>query len=177
MTIAVRTSGDPLTLAPRIRQALREIDPTLPVVKIDTVDEQLGDVLIQERLMATLSGFFGAVALVLACLGLYGVVSYSVGRRTSEIGIRLALGATRGGVLGMILRESLVLVSAGVAIGIPVTVAGARLVSSRLFGVSATDPLTIAAAMLVMMAVATAAALIPASRASRVDPMAALRCE
>ena len=177
MTIAVRTSGDPRLLAPRIRDALREIDPNLPVVKIDTVDEQLGDVLIQERLMATLSGFFGVVALLLACLGLYGVVSHAVGRRTSEIGIRLALGATRGGVLGMILRESLALVSAGLAIGTLLTLGGGRLVAARLFGVQASDPQTMAMAMLTMIAVATLAALVPASRASRVDPMVALRCE
>src|SRR5262249_58825097 len=110
MTIAVRTQTSPLDLAPRIRQALRELDPNLPVVKIDTVDEQLADVLIQERVMATLSGFFGAIALLLACLGLYGVVSYSVGRRTSEIGIRIALGATRAKVLALVVGESLWLV-------------------------------------------------------------------
>ena len=177
MSIAVRTSGDPRVLAPRIREALREIDPSLPVVKIDTVDEQLGDVLIQERLMATLSGFFGVIALLLACFGLYGVVSYAVGRRTSEIGIRLTLGATRGGVLGMILRESLALVVAGLAIGVPITLAGARLVAARLFGVQPTDPATIAIATLTMSAVAAAAALVPANRASRVDPMISLRCE
>src|SRR5262249_4628602 len=173
MTIAARTSGDPRVLSPRIRQALREIDPNLPVVKIDTVDEQLGDVLIQERLTATLSGFFGAIALLLACLGLYGVVSYAVGRRTTASGMRLALGATRGGVLGMILRESLALVAAGLTIGVPVTLAGARLVAARLFGVQASDPVTIAAATLTMVLVATAAALVPASRASRVGPMGA----
>jgi predicted permease len=177
MTIAVRTSGSPVALAPKVRQALREADPNLPIVKIDTVDEQLGDVLIQERLMATLSAFFGGVALLLACLGLYGVISYSVGRRSTEIGIRLALGATRRGVLAMVLRESLALVAAGMALGVPVTLACARLVAARLFGVSASDPQTIAAAALTMVAVATAAAALPARRAARVDPMDTLRCE
>ena len=177
MTIAVRTAGDPSAMAVRIRQTLRELDPNLPVLKIDTVDEQLRDVLIQERLMATLSGFFGVIALLLACLGLYGVISYSVGRRTSELGIRLALGATRGEVLGMVLRESLVLVAAGVAIGVTVTLGATRLIAARLFGISPTDPLTVVSATLVMIAVATAAALVPANRASRVDPMLALRCD
>jgi ABC-type antimicrobial peptide transport system permease subunit len=132
-------------------------------------------VLIQERLMAALSGFFGVIALLLACLGLYGVISYSVGRRTSELGIRLALGATRRELLAMVLRESLVLVAAGVAIGVPVTLAATRLIAARLFAISPTDPLTIVSAALVMLAVATAAALVPANRASRVDPMQALR--
>jgi predicted permease len=177
MTVGVRTRGNAIVLAPRIRQALREVDPNLPVVKIDTVDEQLADVLIQERVIATLSAFFGAMALLLACLGLYGVVSYSVGRRTSEIGIRIALGATRPKVLGLVVGESLWMVGAGLAIGILVTIAAARLISARLFGVSATDPLTIGSATLLLMLVAIAAAVVPARRASRVDPMVTLRSE
>src|SRR5262249_33536842 len=142
MTVAVRTRGNAVELAPRIRRALREFDPNLPVVKIDTVDEQLADVLIQERVIATLSAFFGAMALLLACLGLYGVVSYSVGRRTNEIGIRIALGATPVKVLGLVVGESLWMVGGGLAIGILATIAAARLISARLFGVSATDPIT-----------------------------------
>jgi predicted permease len=177
MTIAVRTSASPLPLVPHIRRALREVDPNLPVIKIDTVDQQLADVLVQERLMAALSGFFGTIALLLACLGLYGVVSYSVGRRTSELGVRIALGATRRQVLGLVLGESVWLVLAGVAIGVPVTLAGARLVAARLYGVAATDPLTIAAAAAAMTVTAATAALIPARRASHVDPIVALRAE
>src|SRR5262249_59871681 len=118
--------------------------------------------------------FFGAMALLLACLGLYGVVSYSVGRRTNEIGIRIALGATRAKVLGLVVGESLWMVGGGLAIGILATIAAARLISARLVGVSATDPITIGSATMLMMLVAIAAAVIPARRASRVDPMVTL---
>jgi ABC-type antimicrobial peptide transport system permease subunit len=134
-------------------------------------------VLYQERLIASLSGLFALLAVLLACLGLYGVISYTVARRTSEIGIRLALGATQAGVLRMILKESLMLALAGIVIGAPATIAVTRLISSRLFGVSTADPLTIAAASLLMIAVAALAAFLPAYRAARVDPMIALRCE
>jgi ABC-type antimicrobial peptide transport system permease subunit len=134
-------------------------------------------VLAQERLTATLSGVFGALAILLACLGLYGLMAYTVVRRTNEIGIRLALGATRADVLGMILHESLVLVAIGIAIGLPATNVATRLISARLFGVTPTDPLTIAAAAALMLAVAAVAGFLPARRASRVDPMRALRNE
>ncbi len=176
-SVAVRSAGDPTALAASVRQELRNIDPGMPIPRINTIKEQLDDVLFQERLIASLSGLFGILAVLLACLGLYGVVSYTVARRTKEIGIRLALGATQAGVLRMIFKESLALAFAGIAIGAPATIAATRLISARLFGVSAADPLTIAAAGLLMIAVAALAALLPAQRASRVDPMVALRCE
>src|SRR5262249_61669849 len=113
----------------------------------------------------------------LACTGLAGVVSYSVGRRANEVGIRMALGATRGGVLALVLGESLWLVAAGIAIGLPVALAGTRLLAARLFGVGAADPLTIGAATALMVLVAAGAAAVPAGRAARVDPMIALRRE
>ncbi len=177
MMAAVRTSGDPLKLAARIRQELREIDPNLPVIRINTIAEQLDDVLAQERLIATLSVFFGALAVVLACIGLYGVISYSVARRTNEIGIRLALGATPAGVLRMVLKESLWLALAGIALGALAALAAARLISTLLFGVSAADPLTMAGAIALMLAVTALAAFLPARRAAKVDPMIALQCE
>ena len=177
MCLAVRAAGNPITVASSVRQELRNIDSNLPVLKIDTVDEQLEDVLFQERLITNLSVFFAVLAVVLACLGLYGVISYTVARRTSEIGIRLALGATPARVLKMILRESLLLVFVGIAVGIPAALALARLISARMFGISATDPVTIAAATLLMIAVATLASLVPARRAARVDPMVTLRYE
>ncbi len=124
-----------------------------------------------------ISGFFGLLAVLLACLGLYGVMSYTAARRTNEIGIRLALGATRASMLGMVLRESLLLVLAGIAIGVPASLAAARLISGLLFGVSATDPATISMACMLMIVVAAMAALAPARRAARVDPMVALRYE
>jgi ABC-type antimicrobial peptide transport system permease subunit len=131
----------------------------------------------QERLLAQLCAFFGALALLLASVGLYGVLSYSIARRTNEIGIRMALGAQRRTVLGMVLRETLVVVAVGIAIGVPVAFALTRLVSSKLYGLKATDPLTITVASLVLAAVAMLAGYLPARRASRVDPLIALRYE
>src|SRR5262245_8605082 len=177
MTIAVRTAGDPRAMMATLRRELRDVDPNLPILKIDTVDEQLNDVLVQERLVAALSAFFGALALLLACVGLYGVISFTVARRTSEIGIRLALGATRRQVLWSVLKESLTLVAAGIVIGLPATLALARLMASRLFGVGPTDATTIAGGILLMVTLAAIAGLLPAQRAARVDPMLALRAE
>jgi predicted permease len=175
--IAVRTNGRPLALATSVRHALRELDPNLPVLKVTTIAGQLDYVLAQDRLIAMLSAFFGALAMLLSCLGLYGMVSYTVARRTSEIGIRLALGATPMGVLRMLFKESLWLVLGGIALGVPASLAVTRLIASRLFGVSSTDPLAIGAAIALLMAVAALAAFFPARRASGVDPMIALRSE
>jgi predicted permease len=177
LCVVVRTAGNPATVSASIRQELRDIDPSLPVLKINTIEEQLDDALVQERTVAALAGFLGVLAVLLACLGLYGMISYTVARRTNEIGIRVALGATRSDIIGMVLKESLLLVLVGVAIGIPATLGTTRLVSAMLFGISAADPLTIAAATLLMIVVAALASLMPAHRASRVDPMVALRYE
>jgi predicted permease len=177
MTIAVRTQGDPRAMAATLRRELRKIDPDLPVLKIDTVDEQLNDVLVQERLVASLSAFFGGLAVLLACVGLYGVISFTVARRTSEMGIRLALGATRAQVVWAVLQESLVLVAAGIVIGVPAALALTRLVASRLFGVGPSDVVTIAGAIGVIVVLAAVAGLLAARRAARVDPMLALRAE
>src|SRR6185436_12538568 len=140
MCLAVRTAGDPKSVAASVRQELREIDPKLPVIKVDTIGEQLDDLLVQERLIATLASALGVLGTFLACLGLYGVVSYMVERRTSEIGIRLALGATPSAMLRMVLKESSWLVLAGIAVGVPAALVVTRLISSRLFGVGAADP-------------------------------------
>jgi predicted permease len=177
MCLAVRTAGNPKSIAASVRQELRNIDPSLPVLRIDTVDEQLNDSLVEERLVASLSSFFGGLALLLACLGLYGLISYTVVRRTNEIGIRVALGATRVGVLGMVIRENLLLLLAGLAIGIPATLAASPLIAARLYGVSPTDLPTIVGATLLMIVVAALAGFIPARRASKVDPLVALRYE
>jgi len=177
MCLAVRTLGDPARLKASIREELRHMDPNLPVVSMESVDEQLDEAVAQERLIATLSSCFGSLAMLLACLGLYGVISCMVARRTNEIGIRLALGATPAGLLRMVLKESLWLVLAGIAIGVPPTLALTRLISTMLYGVKASDPLTMVGATLLMVAVAAMAALIPARKASRVDPLVALRYE
>ena len=177
MTMAVRTAGNPLAIANEIRRALQAADLNLPVLKIDTVDEQLADVLLQERMVTQVSSVFGALSLVLACLGLYGIISYAVARRTHEIGIRMALGATRGGVLRSVLGQSLTLVSIGIVTGTVIALSLTRLIASRLFGVSPTDRLTIFAAILVTLALAAIAACGPAQRAARVDPMRTLRTD
>lgn len=177
MLVAIRTSGEPLAIAEAVRAGIRAIDPRLPILRINTTEQQLDDVLGQERLVASLSTALGTVAMFLASFGLFGLLSYRVARRTSEIGVRLAFGATRGAVLRMVLGESGRLVAAGMVIGVIATVMLARLVSSRLFGVSATDPWTIAGAMLLLAFVGGIAALIPATQAASVDPASALRCD
>jgi ABC-type antimicrobial peptide transport system permease subunit len=177
MCLTIRTSADPHSVAALARAELLKIDPNLTILSIQNVEQQMDKSLVQERMIASLAGFFGVVALLLAAIGLYGVLSYSVARRTSEIGIRLSLGSTRGRVLSLVLRETLWMVVAGIAIGVPVTLLLARLVSSQLYGVSSGDPLTLAIAALLMLAVAVLSGLIPARRAARVDPMIALRYE
>jgi len=133
--------------------------------------------IINQRLVAQLSAFFGLLAAFLSCIGIYGVMSYVVTRRTNEIGIRMALGAGRSNMLWMVLREILMLVSIGVVIGVPVTLACDRLVSNMLFGLRPTDPVTLASATVIFLIVATIASYLPARRASLVDPMVALRYE
>src|SRR5262245_56984842 len=177
MIVLVRAAGDPMALAASIRAELRAIDPNLPVIRIDTVNQQLDDLLVNERLLAMLAAWCGALSALLACIGLYGVVAYITARRTSEIGVRMALGATRERVMAMVLLQSLSLVGAGILIGLPATLAATRLVANRLFGVGVTDPTTVVAAVLLMTTLAALAGLLPARRASRVDPMVALRSE
>jgi ABC-type antimicrobial peptide transport system permease subunit len=156
---------------------MREVDPLLPVLRINTTEQQLDDVLAQDRLVTSLSTALSAIALFLASLGLFGLLSYRVARRTNEIGVRLAFGATRGSVLRMVLAESGRLVAVGLVVGVAAAAILARYVSSRLYGISATDPWTIGGAMIVLTIVAAAAALIPARQAAIVDPSVALRCD
>jgi predicted permease len=177
MCIAVRIAGNPAGLAAGIRRELRDIDPNLPVLRINTVEDQLDSVLAQERMITALTVFFGALTLLLACMGLYGVISYAVARRTGEIGLRMALGATSGAVLRLVLMESILLAGAGIVIGTFAAVAAARLLSSRLFGIEATDPRTFAAGITLMILVTFLAGFLPARRASSVDPIEALRHE
>jgi ABC-type antimicrobial peptide transport system permease subunit len=162
---------------PALRSAAREIDPALPVLNLRTQDEQIDRLHGQERLFAKLSGLFGSLALLLACVGLYGLVSDAVLRRTGEIGLRIALGALPGHVLRMILRESLLLVAIGILTGVAVAFSARRLVASMLFGLSPADPLTYAAVASILTAVALLAAMAPARRASRIEPVVALKTE
>ena len=173
----VRTVADPSQLIPQIRQAVLSVDPSLPIGGITTLDEQLSHNLAQQRLIARLTTIFGALALGLACLGLYGVMSYTVARRTSELGIRLALGSTRWNVLWVVLRESLIVIGAGILVGACLSLMGTRLVSSLLFGLSPRDPLTLAASAVLLLLVSIASGLLPAWRAANVNPTDALRVE
>ena len=177
MTLYVRTVGDPAKVTSAIRREVLAVDANVPIYNVRTLEAQLDESLSQERLVATLSSWFGAFALLLASIGLYGVLAYSVTSRTNEIGLRMALGAERGGVIWVVLREAVLLVGMGVAMGVPLAIALARSVSSLLYGLKPTDSPTISAAVVLLIAVATTASYLPARRASRVDPMVALRYE
>jgi predicted permease len=176
-TIHVRTLSDPTPLTSEVRQMINQMDPKLPIFGVTTMSDQLRENLNQERLIAQLVSFFGALALILACIGLYGVMAHGVARRTNEIGIRMALGARGGNIAWMVLRETLYLVLAGLVIGVPAALLGARLISSQLFGLSSTDPVTLIAAGVLLTLVALLAGYVPARRASRVNPLNALRYE
>ncbi len=164
-------------VAAQLRRAVAEAAPGLPVLNITTMSEQLTRSLARERAVARLTGFFGLLALLLAAIGLYGVMSYSVARRTGEIGLRMALGAPRAEVLGLVIRETLVLVAIGVATGLVATWALARLATSQLFGITAHDPATLVGATAALILVALLAGFLPARRAAGVEPMEALRYE
>jgi predicted permease len=177
MTLVVRTMSDPTTVAAAVGREARARDPRMPMFEVETLATQVAASLQQDRLLATLLSGFGLLALLLSCLGLYGILSYAVARRTHEIGIRMALGAESRDVLWLVLRDALRLVLFGVLLGIPAAVAAARLVSSQLFGISGGDPAAIGLATLALLIVATVAAYLPARRATRVDPLVALRYE
>jgi len=177
MNFEVRTAGDPTALIPAIREAVSEVDKNVPLFDVKTQKQQAEQSLAQERLFATLSSFFGLLALVLVCIGLYGVMSYAVARRTNEIGIRMVLGATAPRVTRMVMRETMLLVVIGVVIGLGAALASTRLIEGMLFGLAPADPVTISFATLLMITVAALAGYLPARRASKVDPMVALRYE
>src|SRR5271157_648197 len=177
MTFEVRTTGDPTHWMGAIRQTVQGLDRNLPLFDVKTQTEQIEQATFQERLFARFSSFFGLLALVLACVGLYGMMAYAVARRTNEMGIRMALGAEPGKILQMVLHEATTLVALGIVIGVPAALAASRLIATLLYGLKSTDPLTIISATAVLAGVALLAGYLPARRASRVDPMVALRYE
>jgi len=173
----VRTAADPQALLPAIRKVVAQVNTNLPLFSVTTESEQIDRLLFQERLVARVSGFFGLLALVLACIGLYGLLSYEVARRTREIGIRMALGAQQRDVLRLVVGQGIVLALVGAAVGIGVAIGVTRYMASMLYDVHANDPATIAGVAILLTLVALAACYIPARRATRVDPMVALRYE
>jgi len=176
-TFAIETRLEGQSLLTPLRNAVRQIDPNLPILDVRTQDEQIEANLQQERVFAALTAGFGVLALALACVGIYGVMAYSVAQRTSEIGIRLALGAERGRVQRMILGESTMLTGAGILVGVTGALALGRLVTSMLYGIRSNDPLTLAVSVALLLVVALMASWIPARRAAGVEPMQALRHE
>jgi predicted permease len=177
MNYAVRTRLKPAVLVPALRQVVERVDRDLPIVDIRTQQEQIDSTMQTERIFASLTAGFGLLALALACVGIYGIMAYSVANRNNEIGIRLALGAQPGQVRGMILRESTWLAIVGIVVGVGAALGLTRLVKSMLYGIQPDDPLTMAGGVLILLAVALAASWIPARRAAGVQPMEALRHE
>jgi predicted permease len=170
-------TADPASVSGEVRTAMAQVDPNLPILSTKTIAEHVDIFMDNERLISQLSTFFSFLALTLACIGLYGVMTYNVVRRTNEIGIRMALGAQNSRVLWMVLKESLLLLGIGIALGVPATLAATRLVQAQLFGLSPSDPFTLTAAVFLIAIVTLAAAFFPARRAAKVDPMVALRYE
>jgi predicted permease len=171
----LNASRNPANVALAVRESLRRIDRNLQILTLTTVNQQLDRRLMGKRLVADLAGFFAALAVFMAAIGLYGVVSYSMARRTNEIGIRMALGASAAGVRWMVLNETLRMVAIGVALGLPCAIAGARLVSSKLYGLAPSDPISIGSAIFIVLSSGLLAGYLPARRASKIDPMVSLR--
>ncbi|KAA6464833.1 ABC transporter permease [Acidobacteria bacterium AB60] len=175
--ILLRTSGDPAQVIPSLRNAVASVDPNIPILRVRTIKDQLEAFVSQETLISRLTGVFAGVAVLLAAIGLYGVMHFNVARRTTEIGVRIALGASGSGVQWMVLRESLVLLAAGLALGLPIAFYAVRLLRSQLYQLSPFDPAIFLAATAAIALVTIISAWLPARRAAAVDPMTALRCE
>jgi ABC-type antimicrobial peptide transport system permease subunit len=160
-----------------VRRAIAEVAPEIPINFVSSLSQQVDESTANQRLVARLSAFFGILAAFMVCIGIYGLLSYAVARRTSEIGVRMALGARRSNVLWLILREILWLVAIGIVIGIPVALEGSRMVVKLLYGLSPADPVSLLAAVAMLIAISALAGYVPARKASLTEPTAALRCE
>jgi ABC-type antimicrobial peptide transport system permease subunit len=173
--VVLRTAGEPLAMTETVRGVMREIDPTVPVQEFTPQSEHISQRFAQERLFARAYTAFGALAVLLACIGLFGLMSYNVARRTGEIGVRLALGAQRRTVIGMVMSQSIQLVAIGIVLGLAAVMWAGRFVQTVVYGVSAGDPLTIGGAVAVIAGVTTLAGGVPARRAANVHPIEGLR--
>lgn len=176
-TILLRTAGDPAKTVADLSNAVASVNPNLPLLRVTTIQDQVSSLISNDELISRLTTLFSVLALLLAAIGLYGVMSYNVVQRTSEIGVRIALGAQLQAVLWMVLKESLILLLIGVVLGLPLAYAATNGIKSQLFGLSAVDPLTFGAAIVVVSGMTILAAWLPARRAARVDPLTSLRCE
>jgi putative ABC transport system permease protein len=177
LSFALRTAGDPAALVPVVRDAINSVDPNIGIDAIVPLEQLEAGARARERFYAVVLGLFAAVAALLAAIGVYGVLAYAVAQRTNEIGVRMALGAQRTQVLGLIMRTGIGLALIGVTVGIAAAVAGARSLESMLFGVAPRDPWTFAIVAVSFIVVAAIASYLPARRATRVEPVVALRCE
>jgi ABC-type antimicrobial peptide transport system permease subunit len=177
IVVEAQVSGLPSAVITNLLSQIKSADPHLPISFVRTLDSLVTDSAANQIALAKLSAFFAALALLLACVGLYGVMSYAVSGRTREIGVRMALGAQRGDVVHLVLREGMLLVGIGLAIGIPLALASGPVLHSFLFGLKSTDPLSLLAVVLLLGIVAAVAGFLPARRAANVDPMVALRYE
>ena len=177
MTFAVRTASNPHAVISNIQSIVHDVDSTVHPRNIRTMDDVVNSSLHRERMIADLSGFFSLVALLLSCLGLYGVLSFAVEQRTREIGLRAALGAQRSNILILIIRQGLKLTFTGLVLGLIASLAATRFISSQLYGVNAFDPATFITVSLLLTGISLLACYIPARRAANVDPIDALRCE
>jgi predicted permease len=177
MVIQARTASDPMVLAAALRQTVQRIDPKLPMYAVMTLDEATDGAAFQQELSAWLLGAFGVLALVLACVGVYGSMAYAVSRRTRELGVRMALGASRSGILLLILKNGMRITAAGLAVGTLLAIAAGRVLSNLLFQVRPIDPVVFSGVFVVLVCVSLLAGYVPARRAARLDPLEALRCE
>jgi ABC-type antimicrobial peptide transport system permease subunit len=177
MTFFLHTAGDPMAYASAVGQIVHQADARIPVKNLSTQASEIDGEMSQEILFARVCGGFALLALTIACVGLYGTMSYAVARRTGEIGIRMALGAQRGAVVWMVLREVLILAAMGLAIGLPISLGTSKFVESLLFGLQHNDPRSLATAAAILLSASLVAGYFPAWKASRIDPMIALRHE
>jgi putative ABC transport system permease protein len=177
MSVALRTNGDPLSLISAARGEVQKMDPDLAIFNVKTMEGLVDGSLAQPRFRTTLLGAFAGVALILAAIGLYGVTAYSVAQRTNEFGVRMALGAQKANILGLVVAHGTTMAAIGIAIGVAAGLGVTNLISKLLFGVKAKDPLTFAATAVLILIVALVASAIPALRAMRMDPVVALRYE